>query len=158
MVPKHVHQVLVVSANVLIMWSMIICQQLEASPTAQSREIVTTGVLGIFTTLLATTCFAHVHSNIQKLVLRKENSINELVKQKDQFDGLQEGIVVMEDSPESADSILLFCNDLATRIFKKVMVNDQIDTKIEKFIDLSSKFFYEYKTITHNVVPNDIGN
>ena len=64
----------------------------------------------------------------------------------------------MEDSPESEDSILLYCNDLATRIFKKVIINDQIDTKMEKLIDLSTKFFYEYRTITQNVVPNDFSN
>ena len=131
------------------MWIMIIYQQLEASPTGQSREIVTTGVLGIFITLLASTFYAHVQSNIQKLVEGKEISINELVKQKDQFDGLQEGIVVIEDSPETVDSKILFCNDLATRIFKKVINKDQKDTEKEKVIDLSSKILFEYKNITH---------
>ena len=149
MARKHVHLILMVWANVMFMWIIIIYQKLKTSPTGQSREIMTTGVLGIFTTLVASTFFTHVQSNIQKLVARKEISNNELLKQKDLFDGLQEGIVVIEDSSEMVDSNILFCNDLATRILKKVINKDQQHTKKEKAIDLSSNIFFEYKNITH---------
>ena len=73
----------------------------------------------------------------------------------------------MEDSPESEDSILLYCNDLATRIFKKVINKDQKHTVKEKAIDLSSNIFFEYKNVTHqhknekepiNVISNKVGN
>ena len=56
---------------------------------------------------------------------------------------------MIEDSSETVDSKILFCNDLATRIFEKVINKDQKDTKKEKAIDLSSKILFEYKNTKH---------
>ena len=63
------------------------------------------------------------------------------------FDCLQEGIVVMEENPKMAgDYDLLFCNDLANRITRKVLnVNikqKKFDTKL-----LTTPMLYEYKNM-----------
>ena len=65
------------------------------------------------------------------MVLNQQVSINELKQYKDMFDCLQEGIVVIEENPKiGGDYDLLFCNDLANRITRKVL---NVDIKEEKF-------------------------
>ena len=66
------------------------------------------------------------------------------------FDCLQEGIVVIEQNPKmGGDYELLFCNDLANRITRKVLgmniKEKKFDTKL-----LSSPILFEHKTMIEN--------
>lgn len=63
------------------------------------------------------------------------------------FDCLQEGIVVIEENTNmGGDYELLFCNDLANRITRKVLGMNIKDKKFDTNL-LTSPILFEHKTI-----------
>ena len=63
------------------------------------------------------------------------------------FDCLQEGIVVIEENPKmGGDYELLFCNDMANRITRKVLNMNIEGKKFDKKL-LTSPMLFEHKTI-----------
>lgn len=63
------------------------------------------------------------------------------------FDCLQEGIVVIEENPKmGGDYELLFCNDLANRITRKVLNMNLKERKFKSKL-LNSPILFEHKNI-----------